>query len=59
MPEVNPKAHQLIAQENIYEHTCLMPTCGHVWRSQQESPAVCVRCKSYKYDEVPKQAEGV
>ena len=35
-------------QVDIFEHTC--QRCGMVWRSQNEAPRVCTRCKSYLWE---------
>lgn len=36
-----------------FEHRCLR--CGHVWRSLNERPGVCSRCKHYAWDTPPKK----
>lgn len=38
----------------IYPCTCLV--CGHKWESIKERPRVCVRCKSYFWDDADKAA---
>lgn len=51
------KATISISKEiTAYEHTCLR--CGFVWRSLNERPGVCARCRSYRWETPSKRRQA-
>lgn len=37
------------------EYKCFR--CGHIWDSRVKNPKACPKCKSYKWEEKPKETK--